>query len=274
MNTIGENIVKLRKQKGLTQEALANAIGVSAQSISKWENNTNMPDIMLLPIIADVFDISIDDLFGQKGHIYNTYNPDTALEVCCDKMLETILSCAFDPNCVNPYEEVLCNYKKNIKRNTDMRTAIIKKHGTVYYRDNIGGIILKKSKNKWYELLDNDEAIDLIKLLSNDDFRNALIEILKSQKTNFTLPSLCNKCEISNIAELEENFDKSKLFVKKTVDIDSNSVVIYEFIGQEKMFLIFAVFTYALEYQEYKSIYNVYYGEVNNCFEKMLTSFF
>ena len=52
MNTIGENIAMFRKQKGYTQEALASAIGVSAQSISKWENNTNMPDIMLLPIMT------------------------------------------------------------------------------------------------------------------------------------------------------------------------------------------------------------------------------
>ena len=53
MNTIGQNIALLRKRNGLTQETLAAQIGVSAQSISKWETGTNMPDVMLLPVIAD-----------------------------------------------------------------------------------------------------------------------------------------------------------------------------------------------------------------------------
>ncbi|MDE7248453.1 MAG: helix-turn-helix domain-containing protein [Lachnospiraceae bacterium] len=65
MNTIGETIATLRKKQGLTQEALANLIGVSAQSVSKWENNTNMPDISLLPLLADIFSCRIDDLFNR-----------------------------------------------------------------------------------------------------------------------------------------------------------------------------------------------------------------
>ena len=55
MNNMGEIIAKLRKDAGFTQEQLANMIGVSAQTVSKWETGTTMPDIMLLPIIADVF---------------------------------------------------------------------------------------------------------------------------------------------------------------------------------------------------------------------------
>ena len=57
MNLLGENIAALRKEKGMTQEALASEIGVSAQAVSKWENNTNMPDIQILPILADLFDV-------------------------------------------------------------------------------------------------------------------------------------------------------------------------------------------------------------------------
>lgn len=74
MNAIGENIAALRKQKGFTKEALASAIGVSAQSVSKWENNTNMPDIMLLPVVTDVFGIHIDALFGHQSTTDSIYN--------------------------------------------------------------------------------------------------------------------------------------------------------------------------------------------------------
>lgn len=64
--TLGNKIAELRKEKGITQEVLANALGVSNQAVSKWEANQSCPDIQLLPQIADLFGITLDDLFGRK----------------------------------------------------------------------------------------------------------------------------------------------------------------------------------------------------------------
>lgn len=66
MNTIkiNEQIAFLRKQKGLTQEQLANALGVTNQSVSKWESGQCCPDIQLLPTLAELFDVSVDELLG------------------------------------------------------------------------------------------------------------------------------------------------------------------------------------------------------------------
>ena len=60
---LGEKIKQLRHRSGLTQEQLAAKLGISAQSISKWENSVAMPDISLLPMIAGEFGVSIDELF-------------------------------------------------------------------------------------------------------------------------------------------------------------------------------------------------------------------
>ena len=60
----GENLKHLRKEKALTQEALAEHLGVSFQTISKWERGETYPDIMLLPVISAFFDVSVDDLLG------------------------------------------------------------------------------------------------------------------------------------------------------------------------------------------------------------------
>ena len=60
--SIGTKIATLRKHKDITQEEMANAIGTSAQAISKWERGKNYPDIELLPIIADFFGTTIDNL--------------------------------------------------------------------------------------------------------------------------------------------------------------------------------------------------------------------
>ena len=63
INHMGKTLANLRKQKGVTQEEMANTIGTSAQAISKWECGKNYPDIELLPTIADYFNISVDSLF-------------------------------------------------------------------------------------------------------------------------------------------------------------------------------------------------------------------
>ena len=61
---LNKNIAELRKAAGLTQEQLANQLGISYQAVSKWENSQSCPDVMLLPRLAEIFDISIDALFG------------------------------------------------------------------------------------------------------------------------------------------------------------------------------------------------------------------
>lgn len=62
---IGSNIKYLRQKNNLTQEMLADRLGVSYQAISKWETGVNTPDISLLPQIAGCFGISIDALFSD-----------------------------------------------------------------------------------------------------------------------------------------------------------------------------------------------------------------
>ena len=63
--TLGNRIVTHRKRLGLTQEQLAKALGVTAQAVSKWENDQSCPDVILLPKLADIFGISTDELLGR-----------------------------------------------------------------------------------------------------------------------------------------------------------------------------------------------------------------
>ncbi len=60
---LGKKIRQLRFKAGLTQEQLAEKLGIGAQSVSKWETGATMPDITALPFLAEVFGVTIDDLF-------------------------------------------------------------------------------------------------------------------------------------------------------------------------------------------------------------------
>ena len=63
---LNENIIRLRRARGLTQEDLARALGVSNQAVSKWESGLNCPDIQLLPALAEFFSVSTDELLGVE----------------------------------------------------------------------------------------------------------------------------------------------------------------------------------------------------------------
>ena len=67
MNTLSDNIAVRRKNLGFSQETLAEKLGVTFQAVSKWENGKSTPDVTLLPLLADIFDCYIDELFGRKA---------------------------------------------------------------------------------------------------------------------------------------------------------------------------------------------------------------
>lgn len=66
METIGKRIAELRKQKQMKQDDLAQLLGVSPQAVSKWENDQTCPDISLLPQLAKLLDVTVDELLSGK----------------------------------------------------------------------------------------------------------------------------------------------------------------------------------------------------------------
>lgn len=65
--TIGMQIAGFRKKYSMTQETLAQKLGVTNQAVSKWESDICCPDVMLLPKLAEIFEISLDELFGRQA---------------------------------------------------------------------------------------------------------------------------------------------------------------------------------------------------------------
>ena len=75
---LGEKIKTLRKQKNISQEVLAQYLGVTFQAVSKWETGTTMPDVATIPAIASFFGVSTDELFD-----FNLYVTQKQVEAIC-----------------------------------------------------------------------------------------------------------------------------------------------------------------------------------------------
>jgi len=72
-NIFSENLKKLRNSKQLTQEQVAEALKVSPQSVSRWECGNTFPDILLLPEIARLYSVTVDDLYRDTTYAYPNY---------------------------------------------------------------------------------------------------------------------------------------------------------------------------------------------------------
>lgn len=80
MEILGQRIAALRKQRGIRQEQLAEAMSISAQAVSKWENG-GLPDVELLPRLASYFQVSLDYLFGRNLTDYTDLKRELAEKI-------------------------------------------------------------------------------------------------------------------------------------------------------------------------------------------------
>lgn len=101
--SIAENILRLRHGKKMTQEQLANFIGVTKASVSKWETGQSMPDIIILPQLAALFDVTVDELLG--------YVPQLSRE-----QIQKLYQKFAADFAGSPFEEVLSQTQKYVKK--------------------------------------------------------------------------------------------------------------------------------------------------------------
>lgn len=73
MTVFSKNLKRFRVAKNMTQEQAAEALGVSTQTVSRWECNTTLPDVTILPKIAALYCVTIDDLYKETSMAYDNY---------------------------------------------------------------------------------------------------------------------------------------------------------------------------------------------------------
>ena len=259
MTDIGETIAKLRHERGMTQEALAETLCVSPQTISKWENSVNLPDVQMLPLIADVFGVRVDALFGR-----DEYPTAIMPEGVCDGAVEAVKRLIFglDQSERESREAGWARYNGMMREDERMRSAILYGHDAVYVREAVGALALRRPKGGWHTLLKSDSAIRTVRLLADDDFRRALACVLEHRMRNFTLPFLCQKAGVKDAQALERCLLDSGLFEVKELMVDDQPMSFYGLVNHdEKLLALMAALTYGAEFSDWAGVFCYYYAK-------------
>ena len=150
---LGNNIRQLRRRDKRTQEALAEALGVTSQAVSRWESGGSYPDMNLIPSIANFFGVSIDELFGYEGE--RTRRID-ALAAEIDRMNH--LNNGKDvciTECISMARSALVEFPGNERLMLSLASALYKagyvRYGECHYIDEDGYSVYDVNKHKSYE---------------------------------------------------------------------------------------------------------------------------
>lgn len=263
MMTIGENIAKLRRERGMTQESLAETMGVSPQTISKWENNATCPDVMLLPILADYFGVTVDTLYGRQSRLRGIPSNEV-LDASIDQVYRTIVRC-FNHDVDGPYFEAEVQ-KLKYSLSSGEWTSVLENDdgGVVFLKEPVGALLLRRPRKGWNSLLQDDGNLAVLKLLVDEDFRKAMAVILKNGMLTFTLPALMKKAGIEDGERLESSLLESRAFTCKNLTIDETELRYFELTGGESLlYMLFAALTYAQAYADDKNKHCYFVGNMN-----------
>ncbi|MCM1105141.1 MAG: helix-turn-helix transcriptional regulator [Clostridium sp.] len=256
------NLRRLRKQKGWTQEQLADAVGVSAQAVSKWEQN-GFPDTPLLSAIADSLDVSIDALFGRGQDTSGpfdqilqyllSFSPEErtrrAFDLCwmiCQVFMNRL---HFDPLPDQDPHETRDQYVQIINNNGVLQARV---NGSLPYF-----FLLQEPENGYDGFLAYDKRyVELFEILAFPDALRALYFLAETNDGQtsseyaelfFTEQALAYalSIETAHAKEIIQKLLSVSLISKRTLDIGEKKKPIYVYTAGHH-FVAFMTFTHAL----------------------------
>lgn len=220
-NQIGKFISDLRKNNNLTQQSLAEKLGVTYQAVSKWENGKSIPDIMILKEISKQFDVSIDELLeGKKIPKENNKLGKYALIILIVVLMITIVITIVNDKSHFEFKELHTN---NNEFSINGVMAFSKDKSSIY----ISNINYNKEDNNEYKVLEcnlyqkNANVETKIStcgnLNSDSDITTNLNDLLK--KVSFKIEHYDNKCK---------DLTKSNFYLEINARNKNNQIITYD----------------------------------------------
>ncbi|MBE6548693.1 MAG: helix-turn-helix transcriptional regulator [Ruminococcaceae bacterium] len=259
MATLNENLVSLRKKHQLTQEALSERLGVSAQSISKWENGVSMPDISLLPVIADVLGTSIDSLFGIGKSSADHTDIDSVPEQTHTDILK---KACMTFNDIENFEK----YKSTLNNNENTCSMVFTPKGAIYADKNLG-IAYTQSPDEAIKLLGDNKSRELLSLLSSTDTAAVLAHLVNC-KHAVTSASVATKCNIT-VEQAQKSLTeiaKYDLASHQDINIDGEKISVWKIICSHRLFYLYVIYQMAKKVAQADDNCYYYRGNENWCY--------
>ena len=221
--TMGQIIKKLRKGRGFTQEELAERIGVTYQAVSKWENDSGMPDISQIVPLATVFDVSTDVLFG----IDRTTESEDALKIV--NVADEIKEYGNLDSYLSAYDiltEGLKQYPNNLMiMNNCMNLGValaMPDNGWIYSENRADKIMSEAIRQANFIIANSKNISDILRARqclvflysSNKKFDLATAEARNFPvRTDFSLYS-----NMARVNEYMENYDRAATYLCSDID--------------------------------------------------------
>ena len=242
IRTIGKNIAKLRKAKGVTQDELARFVGVTAQAVSKWENG-GVPDTELLPKIADYFNVSIDELFGKQRNLFIDIQDAILADITKTKVEERI-SRAFELCWIieqSMYGTIFSDperFKEEAKTHSE--------NDQIYSQVEVDSgytemglfnrmqyfLVVLDAKDKDKALLDGIDYPEFFKLMADKDLFETLVFLYKRESFNAFTEKLVIKeigCTEEKAKQIIAELLRLSILAKTVAEIDNELVEVYQF---------------------------------------------
>ena len=289
-NSFNNNLKRIRKEKGITQEQLADKVGVSPQAVSKWEISS-FPDPQLLPAIADFLDVTIDELFGRAPEKEMSIHERAMLELydmpqseeSCKKRLEyayglvraSVMGCC---GC-NSYHDIPDNVKASEYSNYSL---YLRDAGFIFGRlnANLPFMLVMPEPEKGYDdvLAYDKRVVDFFAFLGMPNALRVLYFLAgRSTTIFFKIETLMHELSISrdNAKEIIDNLLKFNFIWEATLDGGTKeSEKIYQYLADYTLipFLTFTMtltsrpnnFNYSSAWREKPFFKNDTYKNVTN----------
>ena len=226
---IGKNITAFRKDAGMTQEDLANQIGVSAQAVSKWETGVSMPDILLLPVIADVFGITVDEIYSgkKKEEVPQHYSFDELAGVLYENILKSS-TCAWKSKNEEERKEWLNKLKDNLVKESQCVHFSIGDHGGAVLVNRDFALIAPAFGTKdSLEILNSDAAVPVLELLADKKVRYLFHYLIGIEGKMFTAAGLAKKTDMTEeeCRSILEKMRTANLIWVQDVNVDEEEEI-------------------------------------------------
>lgn len=262
MSTLGENIAKLRKQKNITQENLAEMIGISAQSVSKWENNVSMPDIALLPIISDIFSVSIDTLFGCGSDA--PISAEKVTSTVMDSIFGSIASVFGVEKGSDKFEE----YVAGINAKNGISTAVFtENNGAVWANEDIA-VVFRNNPDEFAKnlLTFSEDTAEVLRVLADRNICTVLSAMLM-HPISYSIAYLSKKCALSQkaVTDALEKLRSISLVRETKEALEDEIISIWHPLSTHKMLFVYSIFVLAGKITDGDNYY-CYRGDMKWCF--------